>query len=92
LLFGTFDFERKKGSRIFLSHWSTNKNLKFPKNIEKKPYRRFTQKRYYFAPGVANNTFFTHPVLYLIRRELSFFLLNHLNKNPYIKPSVPKYQ
>jgi len=30
----------------------------FQKNIEKTPYRRVAQKRYNFAPGAANHTFF----------------------------------
>jgi len=39
------------------------KKYKFSKNIEKPLYRRVAQKRYNFAPGAANHTFFlTHPV------------------------------
>ena len=35
MLFWTFDFERKKGSRIFLGHWSSKKNTNFQKILEK---------------------------------------------------------
>ena len=53
----------------FLSgHGSTKKKeYKFSKNIEKPPYRRVAQKKYNFAPGAANHTFFTHPV-YIYKR------------------------
>ena len=34
------------------------RNYKFSKNIEKIPYRRVAQKRYNFAQGAANHTFF----------------------------------
>ena len=34
------------------------KNYKFSENIEKTPYRRVAQKRYNFATGAANLTFF----------------------------------
>ena len=53
----------KKLTDFLLGHWSTKKNYKFSKNIEKTPYRRVAQKRYNFAPDAANHTFFlTHPV------------------------------
>jgi len=56
------DFGRKKDSRIFF--WAIKvpqkKNLK---NIEKTPYGRVAQKRYYIAPGAANHTFFDSPCI-----------------------------
>jgi len=39
---------------------------KFSKNIDKTPYIRVAQKRYNFAKGVANHTFFTHPVFIIM--------------------------
>ena len=45
---------REKKVRGFF--WA--KKFKISKKYWKKSYWRFTQKRYYFAPGVANNTFF----------------------------------
>ena len=35
----------KKDSRIFLGDWSTKKNYKFSKIIEKTPYRTVAQKK-----------------------------------------------
>ncbi len=36
--------------------------------MKKTPFRRVAQKRYNFAPGAANHTFFTHPVQYIFFR------------------------
>ena len=50
MFFWTFDFERKIISRFF---FGTKKIYKFSKNIEKTQFRRYN-----FAPGAANHTFF----------------------------------
>ena len=47
---------RQKGSRTFLEPLKCQKNYKFSKNSE---------KRYNFAQGAANNTFFTQAVCML---------------------------
>jgi len=47
----------------FFGPFKYKKNYKFSKNIEKTPYRRVAQKRYNFAPGAANHTFFDSPCI-----------------------------
>ena len=67
LAFLNFWFWEKKDSRIFF--WAIGvpkKNYKFSKNIEKTPYRSVAQKRYNFAPGAANHTFFDSPCIVLL--------------------------
>ena len=44
-----------------MDYWSTKKNYKFSKNIEKTPFRRVSQKRYNFAPGATIITLFFDP-------------------------------
>jgi len=61
-------FRGKKVRGFFLGDWSTKKSYKFSKNIEKTPYRTVAQKRYNFAPGAANDTFFLL-TLYLLNIE-----------------------
>ena len=51
---------------FFLGHWCTKQNYKFSKNIEKPLFRRVSQRRFNFAPGAANHTFFDSPCIYLI--------------------------
>ena len=74
LFFWTFDFERKKDSRIFLGHWSTKENYKFSKNIEKTPYRRVAQKKVQFCTRRRKSHFFTHPVDFILFYFALFFL------------------
>jgi len=50
------------GFRIFFGPLSTEKVTNFQNFFEKTLYMRVAQKRYNFAPGVANHTFFINPV------------------------------
>jgi len=79
LLFWTLDFERKKVRRFFLCHWSTKKNYKFSKNIEKTPYRRVSQKKVQFCTMRRKSHFnLTLPVhqikAFLYRNWYTYFL------------------
>ena len=58
----------KRFADFLLGHWSTKKKYKFSKNIEKPLYRRVAQKRYNFAPGAANHTFFYSPLTVFTKR------------------------
>jgi len=54
---------REKGLWIFLGHLSTKKIINFQKILKKHHTGELHNKRYNFAPGAANHTFFlTHPV------------------------------
>jgi len=58
------DGNESLASRFCLSHWSTKKKCKFSKKKLKTPFRRVAQKRYNFAPGAANHTFYS-PCIYV---------------------------
>jgi len=55
-------FKRKKRFPDFFWYQKI-KNVQ--KILKKTPYRRVAQKRYNFAPGAANHTFFDSPCIYL---------------------------
>ena len=62
MLFWTFDFERKKGSRIFFWVFGLPKKIQIFKTYKKHHAGELHKKRYNFAPGAVNHTFLTHPV------------------------------
>ena len=70
---------REKKVRGFICGPSTKKKLQiFEKYWKITSYRRVAKKRYNFAPGAANYTFFTHPVCQIFREKIAFHVLVQL--------------
>ena len=80
MLFWTFDFERKKVRRFF-GYRSSKKNQNFQKILKKTLYKRVTLKRYNFASGAANPTFFFNsPCIVPFSTRYSFIWRQSLTK------------